>query len=180
MFNIGSDIEFMYNSTTLKKAFLESGSNMLSIPVGQEGYPNIESYSELFPFFEDNGELVTDDMWNRLFSSALSNVNLVINKLVADNYSTTGQFTIDSDIVIPIKGAEYNEADLTVADNAIFDALVYGAVAEWYTNTNVEALVTLSKNRAAESMSKLIAVVKRLEGVLLRKRLNSPIFDSMI
>jgi len=181
MYNIGNTVEFKYDATTLKKAFLESGGNMLTISTNDDGSANFELYNELFPFFENDKELITDEMWKRMFYTSISNINTIIRKIVSDSYTENGAFDInDGEIVIPIAVADYNEADLQVADSCMYDALVFGAVAEWFTNSDVEPLIKLSKDRAGESLTKLSLAVRKLESVFLRKQINSPIFDSMI
>lgn len=181
MFSIDTNIEFSYDATTLKKAFLESGGDMLMLQTNQDGSADINLYDEMFPFFENDSELVTEQMWSRLFKSPISSINIVIRKIISDDYDTESNDDINNgDIAIPIASADYNEADLKVMDTALFDAMVYGAVAEWYVNTDVEALIKLAKEKEAEAISKLSIVVKKIESVFLRKPLKSAIFDTMI
>lgn len=181
MFSIETNVEFSYDASTLKKSFLESGGNMLTIQADTNGFANIELYNELFPFFENDSELVTDEMWKRMFYTSLSHINKHIRMVVPEGYSSIGVFDINKgSITIPVSLAEYNEADLQVMDSAIYDALVYGAVAEWFTNAGVEALVKMSREKQAESLSNLAFAARKLEATLLRKPQKSAIFDSMI
>ena len=181
MFSVGANIEFSYDASTLKKSFLESGGNMLSIQTDTNGFANIELYNELFPFFENDSELVTDEMWKRMFYTAQTYIHQSIRKLVPADYDSIGSFDInDGSISISISLADYNKADLQVMDATIYDALVYGAVAEWFTNADVEPLIKISRDKQAESLTSLALVTRKLEAVLLRKPLKSAIFDSMI
>lgn len=172
---------FKYDSDVLMRSFLESGINMMDISNKSTGEPDIETYVEHFPFIDNAGGLVTDEMKRRLFVSPTKGIDNVIRMLVGKEYDKESQTDVKNEyILFSIEDDLYNPADVQAIDNSVYEALVYGALSEWFANSGVPSLITQSKTKQDEAMSHLMFCSKKLECVHLRKQAESPIFDNMI
>lgn len=168
-----SDITFEYSSTTLVRSFLESGNKMIDIAVASDGEPLVEDFLEKFPFFEDEA---TDEMVRRLFASPCAVIEKEIYKIAAQDFSDVASDDISSDIVIAIEYSEhYVESDLSAFDTMVYDLLVYGALNEWFHNSNNPALITVASSRFDITLNNLQNVVRRMTQQYLRKRVLPPI-----
>lgn len=186
MYNVVSSeyIAFEYSPAVLKKSFLESGMNMLDMARNTTGVPDIDEYLRKFPFLENGGELVTDEMWRRLFVVPSRHVDGILRMISPEKYSTAVKTDINDSLgyirfCIGYNN-ECNPSDLRSADSAIYDVLVYGALSEWFTTSGIPALSETSAAKMNAALSDLSFSVKKLEFILLREQCLSPIFDDML
>lgn len=176
-------VEFRYDSSVLKKSFLESGTNMLDMVIENGGGPDIDEYLRRFPFLENGGALVTDEMWRRLFAVPSRYIDSSIRMIISNAYGELSVDDINQQEAMSYRirhDDECSPADLRSADGAIYDVLVYGALSEWFSNSGVPALVTISAGKMDAARASLLYSVKKLECVLLRQQCASPVFDDML
>lgn len=177
----GDRLVFEYITSVLMRSFLESGINMMDIAMTQGGAPDIESYVEHFPFIDNERGLYTEEMSRRLFTSPTRGIDNIARMLVVRDYDRLSATDINGDrIAFPIRIDDYNPSDVQVFDNSIYDALVYGALAEWFANSAVPSLIEQAARKRDEAMAHLAFCAKKLECVLLRQQCVSPVFDDML
>lgn len=174
------NLNFEYAASDIFKAFVESGINIYKI-VSPEGIPDLETYEDYFPFVTQDGGLVTPEMKQRLLSEVLSRIAYIVRKLASESYAIIGEYKDSDTITISIRNHDgYDVVDKKAADVAFRDMVIYGALLAWTKHSATEDVKAKVTDMYSDAENRTVSLVKKLECVLLRKTVSSPIFDNMI
>lgn len=169
--NIG--IVFCHTITDIKNLCYEISQNMVKLAIDSEGNSLIDDMAmdDSYP---------SDTLKNKLIEKEWSNVSSLMLKVYDDILDSIN--TIDNtSIYIPVINNPLCEENvLKIVDDAMVDVMVYGILTSWFTDVNNEALKAMSLTEYNTALSKLIRAVRKMESALLRKKVSSPLFDSMI
>lgn len=174
------NLDFIYPVSEIFKGFIESGINVYKIN-SPEGIPDIETYEDYFPFVTQDGGLVTPEMKQRLLSEVLSRIAYIVRKLASESYTIIGEYKDSDTIRISVRNHDgYDKVDKEAADVAFRDMVIYGALLAWTKHSAPEDVKAKVTDMYSDAENRSVSLVKKLECVLLRKTVYSPIFDNMI
>lgn len=166
-------IVFCYTNTEILNLCYEVSQNMGNLIIDGNGNSLIDDI-----VMDENRP--SDTLKEKLIKKGWSDISSLMLKIYNDKLKNLHKVEDDNIYIPVISNSLCGDNVLNVVDDAIKDVLVYGIVSSWFADVNNEALKTMSLTEYNDVLSKLVRAIRNMESALLRKTINSPIFDSMI